>query len=561
MKMIFKDLYIFSPSEKVGKYISFEEGVNIISSNQIDGANVGKSVIMRSLYYALGAEVFYESNFMPKNKVIILKFAIDNYEYYIYRAASLFKIFDVNKQLISVATDIAELSKALEKITDFAVLLPNRSNGVLEVAPPAYNYILFYIDQDHHKGSKFESFDRLTQYKNYKEPVLLYHFGVFDNEYFEIIREREECDVFINECNKRKTILDAMLQDIESKLEVGGYSSDLSSLQKDVSRYKREYSDVVNRLNSSKNKLVISRNNLYDFQKLLQETIRFKRKNDSTLKLLKKHICPECGSMIAKTIKLKSKTYNMNEDFIVIENNLQISIHELEESIEKEEKIYKALLDKLDEYESKLQINTGRVNNILRYKGLCELRENVVEESAELEEKLVCENTKKKIILKKIKEYAAKKKAVEARYTALMTNLKEKFELDEIDPSRFKDLKASFSGSGSDTDIVTIIWYLTLINLRNEFNPNAIQFPVVIDSPFNTEMDTEKEELLKDYLLRNCQISGQFIMSGIGLDKSIPESVNARRITLKNERYHLLNKEDYDNYKDLLENFCDMEES
>ena len=72
MKMIFKDLYIFSPSEKLGKYVSFEEGVNIISSNQVDGANVGKSVIMRSLYYALGAEVFFESKFAPKIRCLFL---------------------------------------------------------------------------------------------------------------------------------------------------------------------------------------------------------------------------------------------------------------------------------------------------------------------------------------------------------------------------------------------------------------------------------------------------------------------------------------------------------
>lgn len=130
MKMIFKDLHIFSPSEKLGKYVSFEEGVNIISSNQVDGANVGKSVIMRSLYYALGAEVFFESNFVPKNKVFILRFTVDEYEYYIYRAASLFKLFDSNKHLISVATKSSELSKALEEITDFAVMLPDRTKGI-----------------------------------------------------------------------------------------------------------------------------------------------------------------------------------------------------------------------------------------------------------------------------------------------------------------------------------------------------------------------------------------------------------------------------------------------
>lgn len=93
----------------------------------------------------------------------------------------------------------------------------------------------------------------------------------------------------------------------------------------------------------------------------------------------------------------------------------------------------------------------------------------------------------------------------------------------------------------------------------NEFNPDAIKYPVVIDSPFNTEMDTEKEELLKAYLLENCEISGQFIMSGIGLDESIPESVGAKRIIIENERYHLLQKEDYNMYKELLETFCEME--
>lgn len=53
MKMLFKDLYIFSPSEKSARKISFKEGINIITSSKTDGTNRGKSVIMRSLYHAL----------------------------------------------------------------------------------------------------------------------------------------------------------------------------------------------------------------------------------------------------------------------------------------------------------------------------------------------------------------------------------------------------------------------------------------------------------------------------------------------------------------------------
>ena len=71
----------------------------------------------------------------------------------------------------------------------------------------------YYIDQDHHKGSKFESFDKLSQYQNFKENVLFYHFGVFDKDYFEIVREKEACEAAISECNKRHAVLDAMLQD------------------------------------------------------------------------------------------------------------------------------------------------------------------------------------------------------------------------------------------------------------------------------------------------------------------------------------------------------------
>ena len=48
-------------------------------------------------------------------------------------------------------------------------------------------------------------------------------------------------------------------------------------------------------------------------------------------------------------------------------------------------------------------------------------------------------------------------------------------------------------------------------------------------------------------------------MSGIGLNESIPENVGAKRIIIENERYHLLQKEDYNAYKDLLEILCEIE--
>ena len=278
MKMIFKDLYLFSPSEKQGKKISFQPGLNVITSSVKDGANVGKSVVMRSLYHVLGAEGLFEPKWNVKDKVFILKFSVDKYEYYIYRAASLFKIFDENKRLISVATRSSELAKELLKITDFAVMLPNRNNEKLEITPPVFNYILYYIDQDCHDGSKFSSFDKLGQYKNYKENVLFCHFGVYDNQYFSVVQEKEKIDERIAECNKRSEMLNSMKQDIEEKLEVGAYSGDVESLNRDVDRYKKEYSEVINKLNKSKSRLIEFRNSLFEFEVSLNETTEFQKK-------------------------------------------------------------------------------------------------------------------------------------------------------------------------------------------------------------------------------------------------------------------------------------------
>ena len=61
MKMTFKELFLFSPHEKKAKIITFENGINVITSNQEDGTDRGKSVVMRSLYHALGAESFFEA--------------------------------------------------------------------------------------------------------------------------------------------------------------------------------------------------------------------------------------------------------------------------------------------------------------------------------------------------------------------------------------------------------------------------------------------------------------------------------------------------------------------
>ena len=159
-KLIFNKLYIFSSPDKMARVIEFAAGKTMITSNSIDGTNRGKSAIMKSLYHAMGADCSFDDKWDDSGKVYILRFFVDSIEFYIFRQSNLFKLFDANKNVIFKTISRRELSEQLNNIFNFAVKLPARQNSNseateddeesqrLEITPPAYNYLLYFVDQD-----------------------------------------------------------------------------------------------------------------------------------------------------------------------------------------------------------------------------------------------------------------------------------------------------------------------------------------------------------------------------------------------------------------------------
>ena len=135
---------------------------------------------------------------------------------------------------------------------------------------------------------------------------------------------------------------------------------------------------------------------------------------------------------------------------------------------------------------------------------------------------------------------------------------KTRFELNDIDPDKIKKITNVFqAGGGSNKNIATVIWYLTIILLRTEFNPNAIQFPIVFDSPNNVETDIIKKKLLLQYIMENSK-ECQLILSSIGFSSDeFPDFKNINVIRLENPKYAVLDEDSYIKYKSLLTELCD----
>lgn len=552
-KLTFKNLYIFSSAEKKAKAIEFSSGTNIITSSAVDGTKRGKSLITKCLYHTLGADCFFEPIWDDKSKTYILLFDIDGKEYYMFRCCNLFKLFDANKNVIFKTINRNELGEKLKPIFNFAVQLPKRDSETLEITPPAFNYLLNYLDQDHIRGTQFASFDGLGQYPDFKENVLYYHFGAFDEHYYEIEKNLENINDEIKDTSKKLDISNGMYEKVITNIQNVSYTHSLELLEKDIERTKEQYVSIANALSETRSKLISLRNDRAEILNLISTLKLIDNDNEKQIKSLNNHICPLCKSNVDDTVDLRIIKYNTSEDIVLLSNNMQIAVSEIERKINKHESEYKSWLQKLRQYEESLAAKHGEIDDVLAHKGLIEIKDELINEIHDLKDEIEKLTKKESEFKKEEKLYIEIKNKINTRYYELMLYDKNRFGLEEIKEKSFSKITNKFVGGGSNKPIATIIWYVNLLKLKKEFNPDAISFPVVFDSPNNAETDMEKKGQLYRYIVENTPADNQLIVSGIGYQNEQTFGVSFDKvISLNNAKYNLLCLEDYQSNKKIL---------
>lgn len=552
--LIFKKLYIFSTFENKAKYIEFTDGKNIITTeDDVIGNKKGKSTILKNLYYTMGADCFFEDKWDVQKKISILEFSINGTSYIIFRQDKLFKIFDLKKKLLFKTLNRKELSTFLEKIFKFTVKLPNRHTDKLEIAPPAYFYLLNYTDQDKMNGSSFDSFKNLGEYSNFKVNALYSHFGILDDRYYEVMKLVEQLNEQVRILDEECSLFYKMLEKIETDLvDNVSFPTNFDVLQQEVDSTKEQYEKIVHSLQLTKNRLIKQRNDNYEVKHELVNLRRIIKKNDRDKKTINSHTCPKCHSIINDNLELKINTLNNEEDFLFLANELEKESMKVEANIQKEETNYQHLLDTLEIYEDKLKLNSKEISSVLQHKGLMEVRDKLIMDIGLSQSKLKQAQESLKEQRKILREYLELKKQINETYYELMLNDKTHFNLEELDSNKFKKIDSNISAGGSNKPINTIVWYFNLLKVKNKFNSDAIRLPIVLDSPANAELDKESKHTLLKYIFEESDKNSQLIVSTIGFSKSeFEEEQFDNVIELANPKYELLNTTDYETYKEL----------
>lgn len=179
----FDRLVIVSHTKKSARRLKFQKRLNLVTAKD---NGVGKSSLIKSIFWALGCEPKFDSNWESLNCEVLLEFSIDEKPYVVGRRNNSVCLKLPDKKPIRFPKITGDFSALISKATNFKVKLPNRNTDDLEIPPPSYYFLPFYIDQLESWKKLWASFINLGQYAYWQNNVIKYHTGYICPKYFDL---------------------------------------------------------------------------------------------------------------------------------------------------------------------------------------------------------------------------------------------------------------------------------------------------------------------------------------------------------------------------------------
>lgn len=547
MDFIFKKIRISDVVNKCSKTIEFSEYDNLITS---ENNSMGKSVLMKSLYHSLGADSAFDKNFHEDNILFSLDFVYGENEYRILRFKDAFSVIK-NNMLINFinAKCRPDLSLFFKNEFGISVYLKNRKNTI-EIAPPAYLFIPYYLDQDRSWKEEQEPFSKNTMWQY--EPIsrndlYFYHLGIYTSEYGciksdigslskEIGNQESELTKFDLEYSKVKKIFDNELIITDTK--------ELESIY-------RSKSNEINALMHKQNQLT---QQLFELDQQRTSCLLQIKSNKKVIDKIKQNRnpnslvvqCPNCNEEF--DVQLKNDVVNLYSIVVIEKENesLKLETEQLEVEIQKIKQGINDLAIQLKSANDEANSSRTDYEKYVTRKALSSLLDKQLLEIGDLTSKI----SSNKAILENKKSYLAKLKEKTdnaktffcSEYTKYLHSLGiNQFSSNDI--CAFKKLALS----GSQYVRSTLALYFAFIKTKMKFNPDNFCFPIVIDSPREGEQDENNSSNILETILSENIGTSQRIVASVNAQKYISKETlnNVNVIELTGEQGHIMSREEY----------------
>ena len=544
MNLIFDSIILVDLSNKEAKKIEFSPKKNMLTSG---GNHYGKSVIMKSLYYTLGAEVYFPQPIKSLNYMTILSFMLEGKNYIVGRLKNSFVLFE-NGEFIKKYNNVSEFGDSLSDMFNFEIELVGKDeDGTIVKCPPAFFYLPYYIDQENGWSINSYSFDRMTPFDlPQRKDSYFFHLGVLDSDYVEQNKNQKANSKKIAKLSKENEKYKTVIETLKMGLDDTQMAFDTTDLEMAITSRKAEINTILKEIAKYRKDLVEAED-LY--QRLTNEKeilAKYIKRKDVTPTIMTEVVeCPRCGLFFEQSLADKlERTYlleSLNDDY----TRIATEIDKLEKKIKKLKEKYEQHQRKLKDYESSLSSEQDLYDTYLKAKTTRKLLDDYRKKIQENAETIEVLNENNKNIRELLREYQQSRTNANGIY---LSNLNNKYGLLDIPSEQVpkeSEPGSSIEASGAYGPRCKVAQVLSFLETQKSISDIIITFPVVIDSPNVLEQDKEHLGSVLKTLFTWNKTDNQIIVASIE-GKDIAEQLpDVKVIKLDNEVNHIMSKEEY----------------
>lgn len=497
----------------------------------IKGLNhVGKSCILKSIYYGLGGTVKkVAKQWSAANVIVILYFSIDGISYKSLKIGDQLYLYNPDGSLRQHGYfNSQKIRKELNEL--FGILIGTDTNQQLLSANSIY--MPFYIDQDSGWYEPWTSFTSVTT--SDKSNARLYLTGIVDGVYFNNKIKLSNVENQIRKCNEEQRAYKKLYHELKKKntdyipttkesfkSEVDSYLSSLKSLRE-------SQKEIVRTLQALYTKKTYYEVNIQQLHKNMKEMHK-----DFDFALTQEDIvtCPTCGAqykndMIHRHEILKDES--TCKDLII---DYQDKLNNINSKIESYQKSNDNLSDQINEVQRNLKASNDDVSlgQVIESESNQKLLENLHDEIEKIN------NRANDLLSQKISLEATIKQYDKGRREEAATDFKNyviRF-LAEMGVHNIDGDSIKFGGkvnmTGSNVPIYQIAYTFAYYKIMHNYS-GPILFPIVIDEPRQQGLRDNGLQNMISFITSHIPEDAQLILSIAEDGIDIPD--NARIIEL-----------------------------
>lgn len=537
-KIVVESVRIIDFSSEKSCFVKFNDGINVVTSKN---TSRGKSSILRAIYHSMGADSGYDKLFSAANKVFEIIFNYSNKKYRIVRKGNKYFCF-INSKLTTISTEYKQLAKFFEKEFGLGVYLTDRK-GVLDIAPTTYLFIPYFADQDltwkfllsvpFKNGQQFEDSSLINLY--------YYHMGVLNKTYYTYNNKKLNYETKLTKIKDSNEELQKSIFSLKEYFNNSQISIDESSVKANLDFLKNEINKYLKAENNIKNSMFENENNIAKFsiqiEKIKELLKDFKKAKDNQIE------CPNCGYEIKNDKSVLYENELLKQKLDLIEFDLENE--KIKYAANRDE--YLKIANQIEMLTKKYTSDNASFENYLKTQTskilLGDLEKEYLENSNNLE------SLYEKIaeIDDILKLYGDKKTQVNKDFKTLYLHNLNDLGIYNVTKKDLQNFKV-YRRSGSQLVRSMLAYFITIIQLKNKYNKDNYNFPLIIDSPLEGEQDDiDKNEIINKILefYNKSDMKNQIIIASLNAHELFENEENINFIDLYTEKEHLLTNENY----------------